>query len=115
MSVELAKLFIQLGVAGAALFLVYHLVNKIFTYLQQRGTADSKIDKLCDKIDKLVEGLLSTSGKTNELVSLNNQMQTMLKNSLDTQNTLLHEVHTKISAIDLRTSSCLKGEQHEKQ
>jgi len=110
MSVELAKLFIQLGVAGAALFLVYHLVNKIFTYLQQRGNADTKIDKLCDKIDKLVEGLLNTSGKTNELVSLNTQMQAMVKTSLDAQNALLNEVNIKISNIELRTTSCLKGE-----
>lgn len=62
---EIAKIFLQLGVAGAALFLIYHLVNKLFEYLKDRNTSDSKkdnkFDKLCDKIEKLVEAFYQSS------------------------------------------------------
>ena len=109
MTLELAKLFLQLGVAGAALFLVYHLVNKIFSYLGSRSAGDSKVDKLCDKIDKLVDVINKTSGKTTELVALNNQMQHILKNGLDIQFNTMSEVHAKVEKIDLRTTKCLEG------
>jgi hypothetical protein len=107
MTLELAKLFLQLGVAGAALFLVYHLINKIFAYLEKRNSSDNKVDKLCDKIDKLVDVINKSSGKTNELVSLNNQMQGILKNGLDIQFETIGHIHSKVDKIDLRTSKCL--------
>lgn len=107
MTLELAKLFLQLGVAGAALFLVYHLINKIFAYLEKRNLSDSKIDKLCDKIDKLIDVINKSSGKTNELVSLNNQMQGILKSGLDIQFATIGDIYAKVDKIDLRTSKCL--------
>jgi flavodoxin len=107
MTLELAKLFLQLGVAGAALFLVYHLINKVFTYLGSRSSSDNKVDKLCDKIDKLVDIINKSSSKTNELVALNNQMQVILKNGLDVQFTAVCDIQSKVDKIDVRTKQCL--------
>ena len=109
MTLELAKLFLQLGVAGAALFLVYHLINKVFIYLGARNAGDTKVDKLCDKIDKLIDVINKTSAKTNELVALNNQMQGILKNGLDIQFNCVGDIQQKVDKIDLRTSKCLEG------
>lgn len=110
MVLDIAKLFLQLGVAGAALFLLYHLINKIFSYLDGRCTSDNKVDKLCDKIDKLIDIIYISSGKTNELATLNNQMQSILKNELDIQSNNIREMASKIDKIDLRTKKCMDGD-----
>jgi hypothetical protein len=108
MYVEIAKLFLQLGVAGAALYILYHLINKLFEYLDKRTKGDNKVDKLCEKIDKLVDVIHVSSSKTNELVALNNQMQNILKTTMDISFKEMAEIHSKVDKIEVKTSQCLK-------
>lgn len=98
---EIAKQFIQLGVAGAALFLMYHFGDKFFDFLQEKKksaekASDSKFDRLCEKIDKLVEAFYSNTQK-NEVTA------TQLGLHYD----ILLEIKDKVNVIDVRTAQCL--------
>lgn len=95
------ELWLQLGLGGAALFLLYYFIKQLFAYLRDRGKADSnsndRIDKLCDKIDKLVEAFYTTTQKGE-----------VTTNQLGLQYDILLEIKDKVSAIDIRTAQCLK-------
>lgn len=104
---EIAKLFLQLGVAGATLYLLYHLINKFFDYLKERNNSDtkkdSKFDKLCDKIDKLVEAFYISTEKMSTLVTNNNTVQEDIKDKLDLHTDILMELKNKTILIEERT------------
>lgn len=116
---ELAKLFLQLGVAGAALYVVIFLINKIFSYLEKRGNADDKdtgkkFDRLCDKIDKLVDSFHEMTQRLSEVMLNNNKDQDEIKDRLDIQHGILLEVHKKVTRIDDRTYKCLGSPEEKK-
>lgn len=94
------NVWLQLGLGGAALFLLYVFITKLFAYLDKKGSiervSDNKVDRLCDKIDKMVEAIYTS-----------NQSSEVTKNQLGLQYDILLEINEKVTAIDLRTEQCI--------
>jgi hypothetical protein len=94
------NLWLQLGLGGAALFLLYVFITKLFAYLENKGTSekvsDTKVDRLFDKIEKMVEAIYAVN-QTNEVT----------KNQLGLQYDMLLEINDKVTGIDMRTKLCI--------
>lgn len=114
-----AKAFTDLGITGAALFILIYLINKIFNYLEMRGAADdsskgNSFDRLCDKLDTLVESNYSMAQKLAEVLLCSNKDQTELKDRLDMQHDILLDVQKKVIRIEDRTYKCLNDPEERK-
>ncbi|WBW96040.1 hypothetical protein [Oceanirhabdus sp. W0125-5] len=107
------EMFIQLGVAGAALLLILVfiiLLFKLFSKISWRenNEQNSRIDKLCDKIDNLISSYAENTQKLNEVLLVNDKDQ---KNTLKTLNRLLDiiiDLQKKIEKIDIITSKYIE-------
>lgn len=93
--------WLQLGLGGAALFLLYVFISKLFKYLEARGksdstSSDSKFDRLCDKIDKLVEAFYAT-----------NKKEEVTTSQLGLHYDILLDIKDKVTTIDVRTTQLL--------
>jgi hypothetical protein len=104
---EYAKLFLQLSIAGATLYVLYQLGIKFFEYLKERNSMDSKkdskFDKLCDRIDKLVEAFYINNQSLSTLVTNNNSVQVDIKEKLDLHTNILLDLQKKTTLIEERT------------
>lgn len=64
------KALIDLGNLGAAMLIIYLIAKMLFKYLEGRGKADnSGINKLCDRIDTLINAFHTTNLKMNEVLT----------------------------------------------
>lgn len=101
------SLWLQLGVAGCTLLILFVTIGYLFRFMGnvQKDTAkieDNKIDKLCDKIDNLVN-VIAEDRKAQEVTRLSNekdiQILTSIMSKIITQN---QQVLEKVTIIEER-------------
>lgn len=109
---ETANLFLQLGIGGAALFIIlvfmillFKLFSKINT--NENGAQNNRIDKLCDKIDNLITSYAENTQKLNEVLLTNDKDQKSTLKALDQMLDLLVDTQKRVAIIDDRTYRCL--------
>jgi len=110
-----ANLYIQLGIAGATLLILLVfviLLFKLFGKINTNGNSsqNSRIDKLCDKIDSLITSYSENTSKINEVLLTNDKDQKETIKLLKNINSLAIENNRRISRVDDRTYRCLGNE-----
>ena len=88
--------WLNLGIPGAALFIVLVIVISMFK--QQ----SKSVDKLCTKIDKLVTSFSDNNLKLNEVIISNDKDQKEVLRKLDDMNEIMNDMHKRIVRIDTR-------------
>lgn len=88
--------WLNLGIPGAALFIVLVIVISMFK--QQ----NKSVDKLCIKIDELVTSFSDNNLKLNEVIISNDKDQKEVLRKLDDMNEIINDMHKRIVRIDTR-------------
>lgn len=96
--------WLNLGIPGAALFIVLVIVVSMFK--QQ----NKSVDKLCIKIDELVTSFSDNNLKLNEVIISNDKDQKEVLRKLDDMNDLMNDMHKRIVRIDTRLYDQSKAE-----
>ena len=103
-----ADLYLQLGIAGASLLLIYIFIQNIFVHLKDTNNLEgTKLERLCDKI----EGLIESNAKLTEqlsnatLVWTNYYQESTSK--YDNLVILSNELKFMTNMINERTKKCL--------
>ena len=99
--------WLNLGIPGAALFIVLVIVISMFK--QQ----SKSVDKLCIKIDELVTSFSDNNLKLNEAIISNDKDQKEFLRKLDDMNDIMNDMHKRIVRIDTRLYDKTKVEQDE--
>ena len=99
--------WLNLGIPGAALFIVLVIVISMFK--QQ----SKSVDKLCTKIDKLVTSFSDNNLKLNEVIISNDKDQKEVLRKLDDMNVIMSDMHTRIIRVDTRLYDKAKVEEEE--
>ena len=99
--------WLNLGIPGAALFIVLVIVISMFK--QQ----SKSVDKLCIKIDKLVTSFSDNNLKLNEVIISNDKDQKEVLRKLDDMNAIMSDMHTRIIRVDTRLYDKAKVEEEE--
>lgn len=99
--------WLDLGIPGAALFIVLVIVISMFK--QQ----SKSVDKLCIKIDKLVTSFSDNNLKLNEVIISNDKDQKEVLRKLDDMNVIMSDMHTRIIRVDTRLYDKTKVEEEE--
>jgi hypothetical protein len=110
MQLEIFKGCVQLGLAGVALYLVLHFGDRFFDYLKEWGKSegkDPKFDRLCDKIDKLVDSNHDMAVKLGEVVLSGSRDQQDIVSRLDKQTDILLDIQKRVVRVDDRTYKCI--------
>ena len=88
--------WINLGIPGAALFIVLVIVISMFK--QQ----SKSVDKLCVKIDELVTSYSDNNLKLDEVIISNDKDQKEVLRKLDDINDVVQDMHKRVVRIDVR-------------
>ena len=88
--------WLNLGISGAALFIVLIVIVLIFK--QQNAS----VDKLCIRIDNLINSFSENNLKLTEVTLTNDHDQKELLRRLDDTNRLLQDTHKRVVRIDTR-------------
>lgn len=88
--------WLNLGIPGAALFIV--LVIVIFMFKQQ----SKSVDKLCSKIDEIVTSFSDNNLKLNEVIISNDKDQKEVLRKLDDMCGVMNDMNKRIVRIDVR-------------
>ena len=88
--------WLNLGIPGAALFIVLVIVVSMFK--QQ----SKSVDKLCTKIDELVTSFSDNNLKLNEVIISNDRDQKEVLRKLDDMNGIMTDMQERIVRIDVR-------------
>ena len=88
--------WLNLGIPGAALFIVLVIVISMFK--QQ----NKSVDKLCIKIDELVTSFSDNNLKLNEVIICTDKDQKEVLRKLDDMNDTMNDIHKRIIRIDTR-------------
>ena len=99
--------WLNLGIPGAALFIVLVIVISMFK--QQ----NKSVDKLCIKIDELVTSFSDNNLKLNEVIISNDKDQKEVLRKLDDMNEIMNDMHKRIIRIDTRMYDQAKVEKEE--
>ena len=99
--------WLNLGIPGAALFIVLVIVISMFK--QQ----SKSVDKLCTKIDALVTSFSDSNLKLNEVIVSNDKDQKEVLRKLDDMNDIMNDMHKRIVRIDTRLYDQAKIEREE--
>lgn len=99
--------WLNLGIPGAALFIVLVIVISMFK--QQ----SKSVDKLCVKIDELVTSFSDNNLKLNEAIISNDKDQKEFLRKLDDMNGIMNDMHKRIVRIDTRLYDKTKVEKEE--
>lgn len=99
--------WLNLGIPGAALFIV--LVIVIFMFNEQ----SKSVDKLCVKIDELVTSFSDNNLKLNEVIISNDKDQKEVLRKLDNMCTVMNDMHKRIVRVDARLYDKAKVEKEE--
>lgn len=110
-----ARLYLQLGVSGAVLFILLIFVVMLFKFFDSRNSTEttlitaqnSRIDKLCDKIDLLVSSYSENTRTLNEVLISNDKDQVAIMQSLERLLAISMDSQRRITRIDDRTYKCL--------
>lgn len=99
--------WLNLGIPGAALFIVLVIVVSMFK--QQ----NKSVDKLCVKIDELVTSFSDNNLKLNEVIISNDRDQKEVLRKLDDMHDLMTDMHKRLVRIDTRLYDKSKLEKEE--
>ena len=99
--------WLNLGIPGAALFIVLVIVISMFKQ-QSKG-----VDKLCIKIDELVTSFSGNNLKLNEVIISNDKDQKEVLRKLDDINDVVQDMHKRVVRIDTRLYDKAKVEMEE--
>ena len=99
--------WLNLGISGAALFIV--LITIISMFKQQ----SKSVDKLCVKIDELVTSYSDNNLKLNEVIISNDKDQKEVLRKLDDINDVVQDMHKRVVRIDTRLYDKAKVEKEE--
>lgn len=99
--------WLNLGIPGAAMFIVLVIVISMFK--QQ----SKSVDKLCIKIDELVTSFSDNNLKLNEVIISNDKDQKEVLRKLDDINDTINDMHKRIVRIDTRLYDKAKVERDE--
>lgn len=99
--------WLNLGIPGAALFIVLVIVISMFK--QQ----NKSVDELCVKIDELVTSFSDNNLKLNEVIISNDKDQKEVLRKLDGMNDIMNDMHKRIVRIDTRLYDKSKVEKEE--
>ena len=99
--------WLNLGIPGAALFIVLVIVISMFK--QQ----NKSVDKLCIKIDELVTSFSDNNLKLNEVIISNDKDQKEVLRKLDDINDVVQDMHKRVVRIDTRLYDQSKAEKEE--
>ena len=99
--------WLNLGIPGAALFIVLVIVISMFK--QQ----NESVDKLCTKIDALVTSFSDNNLKLNEVIISNDKDQKEVLRKLDDMNGVMNDMHKRIVRVDTRLYDQAKIEKEE--
>lgn len=112
------NLWLQLGVAGATLLILFVTIGYVFRFVgnvQKDSTKaeDNKVDKLCDKIDNLVNVIADDRKTQAETRVANDKDQKVLIDLMGKILTTTQDTHTMVAKIDIQTGACLGGRKQE--
>lgn len=96
--------WLNLGIPGAALFIVLVIVISMFK--QQ----NKSVDKLCVKIDELVTSFADNNLKLNEVIISNDKDQKEVLRKLEDMNDIMNDMHKRIVRVDTRLYDKAKTE-----
>ena len=99
--------WLNLGIPGAALFIVLVIVISMFK--QQ----SKSVDKLCVKIAELVTSYSGNNLKLNEVIISNDKDQKEVLRKLDDINDVVQDMHKRVVRIDARLYDNAKAEKEE--
>ena len=99
--------WLNLGIPGAALFIVLVIVISMFK--QQ----NKSVDKLCTKIDELVTSFSDNNLKLDEVIISNDKDQKEVLRKFDDMNDIMNDMHKRIVRIDTRLYDKTKIEKEE--
>ena len=99
--------WLNLGIPGAALFIVLVIVISMFK--QQ----NKSVDKLCTKIDELVTSFSDNNLKLNEAIISNDKDQKEVLRKLDDIHDIINDMYKRIVRVDTRLYDKAKVEEEE--
>ena len=99
--------WLNLGIPGAALFIVLVIVISMFK--QQ----NKSVDKLCTKIDELVTSFSDNNLKLNEAIISNDKDQKEVLRKLDDIHDIINDMYKRIVRVDTRLYDIAKVEKEE--
>ena len=99
--------WLNLGIPGAALFIVLVIVISMFK--QQ----NKSVDKLCTKIDELVTSFSDNNLKLNEAIISNDKDQKEVLRKLDDIHNIINDMHKRIVRVDTRLYDKAKVEKED--
>lgn len=99
--------WLNLGIPGAALFIVLVIVISMFK--QQ----NKSVDKLCTKIDELVTSFSDNNLKLNEAIISNDKDQKEVLRKLDDIHDIINDMYKRIVRVDTRLYDKAKVEKEE--
>lgn len=102
-----SEAWLNLGISGAALFIV--LITIISMFKQQ----SKSVDKLCVKIDELVTSYSDNNLKLNEVIISNDKDQKEVLRKLDDINDVVQDMHKRVVRVDTRLYDKAKIEKEE--
>lgn len=88
--------WLNLGIPGAALFIVLVIVISMF---KQQSKC---VDKLCIKIDELVTSFSDNNLKLNEVIISNDKDQKEVLRKLEDMCGVMNDMHKRVVRIDVR-------------
>ena len=110
--VDLGSLYLQLGIAGATLFILLVFVVLLFKFVTKDN---SRINKLCDKIDCLVTSYSVTNNILNKvLISGDKDQKSVIKLLTDLMSCIL-DIQKNVTKIDIRTCHCIENKRFEEE
>ena len=99
--------WLNLGIPGAALFIVLVIVISMFK--QQ----NKSVDKLCTKIDALVTSFSDNNLKLDEVIISNDKDQKEVLRKLDDMSVIMNDMHKRLIRVDTRLYNTANVEEEE--
>lgn len=99
--------WLELGIAGAALFIILTVVVLMFQ-LQARN-----VDKLCNKIDEIVTSFSENNLKLNEVILTNDKDQKETLRMLNSISRSINDVHKRIIKMDTKLGATQRNDTSE--
>lgn len=111
-----ANKFLEYGVAGASLLIILIVIFLLFKMMEKLNHSEgvqqnSRIDKLCDKIDSLITSFSENTQKLNEVLINNDKDQKATNRMLDRMVSTLDDLHERVVRIEERTLMCPRQEE----
>ena len=112
---EVTQLWLQLGVAGATLLILLTFGILFFKFIGNynrtiKGSEDNKVDKLCDKIDILVNTIAEDRKAQAETRVANEKDQKLTVDLLGSLMANSNRVLEKVTRIETQTANCIHKE-----